>query len=331
MFSVLSFAQKTEIIDLSKSIKDENNSIKTFIVIDQRENKDIGSVMYHKDEVRVVFENDAVKDIKNWFYKDNPVRGKEEFVLLLENIHVSEDKKEKSSIGKLNLRASTFIKKDDGYHFVYRKDTVATISSRTTPYLAQSLSKKITLALTDLMRKSYQKTPWEYNLSEGELKDYENVLKGKLDILKTNDLKDGVYKDHYSFFTDRPEPGFGIETNNKGVVTKAVNGKDKKAIRHFYAFVHKGIPFKTIPVGYVEIFRDDKGLLIEVKKSELFPENASNGAMIGGMAGGLIGGIIGAAIDAGVRNKRKGIPGAEVYLDPLTGNYILPEDFDKTK
>ncbi|SEM98774.1 hypothetical protein SAMN05421856_110129 [Chryseobacterium taichungense] len=334
-FSVMFSAQKTEIIKLSKSIKDDNNSIKTFTVIDQRPNKEIGSVMYHKDQVNVVFEHSADKDINDWFYKDNSVRGKDDFVLLLENIEISEDKKEKSSIGKLALKASTFIKKDDGYHFVYRKDTAATVSSRTTPYLAQSLSKKATLILADLIKNSYRKTPWEYGISESELKDYETLLKEKLDILKTDSLKDGIYRSYYSFFTHNPEPGFVIETNKKGVVINAVKGKEKISIRNCYAFVDHGVAYKIIPVGYVEIFRDEMGLFIEVKKEELFPENSSNVFIMGGGVAGLIGSVVGniaiSAIDASAAKKRRAMAGTEVSLDPLTGHYILPEDFGKTK
>lgn len=331
LFSVSLLAQQTEIIDLSKSIKDSKNSINRLTVIDQRPNKEVGNVMYHKDQINIVFKNSAEKDITDWFYKNNPVRGQDELVLLLENIEITEDKKEKFSIGYLNFRASTFIKKEDGYHFLFRKDTVASASSRTTPYLAQNLSKKVTLILTDLFKNSYQKTPWKFTVSDNELADYAVLLKEKLDIFKTDILKEGVYKDYYSFFTHNPESGFTLKTNDKGVVTKVVNGEEKKALRHFYAFVHNGIAFKIIPVGYVEIFKNDQGLFIEVKKSELFPETSTNGAMIGGMAGGLIGGLIGAAIDIGIQNKRRGVPGSEVYLDPFTGNYILPEDFDKTK
>lgn len=331
LFSVKIMAQEKETINLSKSIKNDKNSIKTFTVIDQRPNKDIGSVMYHKDQVNVVFENNAEKDITDWFYKNNPVRGKDNFVLLLENIEITEDKKEKYSIGKLNLRASTFIKKEDGYHLIYRKDTAATVSSRTTPYLAQSLSKKITVIFTDLIKNSYQKTPWEFNVSGNELTNYATLLKEKLEIFKTEKLNDGVYRDYYSFFTNRPEPGFILKTNDKGVVTKAINGEEKEPIRRFYAFVHNGIAYKNIPVGYVEIFKNEQGLFIEAKKSDLFPETSSNGAMIGGMAGGLVGAVIGAVIDASIQKKRSGVTGPEVYLDPFTGNYILPEDFGKTK
>lgn len=333
-FTILS-AQKTETVDLSKSIRDRSNSVKTFTVIDLRINKDIGSVMYHKDHVNIAFKNSADQDIQNWFYEENKERGNNDFVLLLENIEITEDKKEKFSIGKLQLKASTFIKKEDGYHFLYRKDTVATVSSRVTPYLAQSLSKKVTLILADLIKSSYQKTSWEYSISENELKDYASLLRDKLDILKTDRLKDGIYKSYYSFFTHNPEPGFVIETNKKGVVTTAVNGTRKISVMNCYAFVYNGVPYKVIPVGYVEIFRDEKGLFIEVKKEELFPENSSGVVVIGGGVAGLIGTIVGniaiSAIDASAAKKRRAMAGTEVSLDPLTGHYILPEGFVKSK
>lgn len=332
LFSGVLFSQKTETIDLSKSIKDSKNSIKSFTVIDQRANQEIGSVMYHKDEVKVVFENDASKDIKDWFYKYNPVRGNDDMVFVLEKLNISEDKKEKYSIGKLELRASVFIKKDDGYHYVYRKDTVATTSSRTTPYLGQNLARKTTLILTDLFKDSYEAKPWDFSISENELPNYASLLKDKLDILKATELKDGVYKDYYSFFTHNPDPEYAsFQTNDKGIVTKAVNGEEKKAIRYFYAFVYKGIAYKNIPFGYTEIFKNENGLFIEVTKAELFPETNTSGVMIGAAAGGIIGGVIGAVVDVSIGSKKRTTNGYQVYLDPFTGHYILPENFGKTK
>ncbi|MDP9958799.1 hypothetical protein [Chryseobacterium lathyri] len=335
LLSGLFFAQKKEVIDLSKSIKDSKNTYKSFSVIDQRPNKEIGSILFHKNQVDIVFENDPSKDISDWFYKYNIAKGNDELVLLLENISISEDIKEKYSIGKLELRASTFKMKNDVYHFVNRIDTVATISSRNTPYLSQSLAKKITLSLADLLKDSYSKTTWEFGISENDLASYPSILIDKLDVLKTDTLKEGVYKDSYSFFTHNPEPGYTIETNSKGVAIKAVKGDDKKPIRNFYAFVHNGVPFKIIPVGYVEIFRDEIGLFIEVKKEELFPESSSTMVMLGGGIGGLMGSIVAnvaiVAIDANAAKKRKAMAGTEVSLDPLTGNYILPENFGKSK
>ena len=333
LLPMLAFSQKTETVDLSKSIKNGKANYKNFTVIDKRSSQDIGSVMYHKDEVNLVFENNAETDLKNWFYKYNPVRGNDELVLLLENIALIEDKKEKFSVGKLEIRASTFIKKEDGYHFLYRKDTITTVSSRTTPYLAQSLSKKLTLTFAELLKKSYEARQWDFAVSETELLNYATVLTDKLEILKADELKEGVYKDYYSFFTHSPEAGFTIETDKKGIATKAVNGDKKEPIRNYYAFVHNGVPFKVIPVGYVEIFRDDQGLFIEAKKEELFPESNSPMIMLGGGIGGLIGSVVAnvaiSAIDAKAAKKRSTMAGSEVILDPLTGNYILPEDFIK--
>ncbi|TZF92752.1 hypothetical protein FW781_20385 [Chryseobacterium panacisoli] len=331
LFSMVLWGQKIETIDFSKSIKDNKNSIKSLTVIDQRANPEVGMIMYHKDEVKIIFENNASKDITDWFYKYNPVRGNKDMVLLLESLNISEDKKEKYSVGKLELRASTFIKKEDGYHFIDRKDTIATVSSRTTPYLAQSLSRKATLILTDLFKESYKGEPWEFSISESDLPNYDSVLKEKLNILNANELKEGVYKDYYSFFTHNPEPGFTLQANDKGVVTKAVKGEEKTGIRHFYAFVHNGIAYKNIPVGYTEIFKDENGVFIEVTKAELFPETVTTGVTIGAAAGGLIGGVIGAVVDVSLSGKRKNTVGPKVYLDPFTGNYLLPEDFGKTK
>lgn len=326
LLSVFLSAQKTELINLTRPPKDNKNFIKTFTVIDQRSDKNIGTIMDHNKEVTIAFEHDAIKDIQDWMGQPGTVQGRNDLVLLIEDFKISDEQKEKSTVGKLQLKASTFIKKADGYHFLYRKDTVTTVSSRLNPFVAQNLVRKFTMILTDFLKESYGKEAWETGVSEQDLPQYAGVLTDKLDILKADQLKDGVYKDYHSFFNHRPEQGFVLETNDKGVVTKAVNGEDKTAIRRFYAFVQNGIAYKIIPVGYTEILKSDQGLFIEVKKAELFPES-SNGAMIGVMAGGLIGGVIGVAIDAGAQSRRNRIPEQEVYLDPLTGQYILPEGF----
>ncbi|GEN75578.1 hypothetical protein [Chryseobacterium hagamense] len=326
LLSAFLSAQKTELINLSRPPKDNKNFIKTFTVIDQRSDKNIGTLIDHNKEATIAFEHDAVKDLQDWVGQSTEMKGKNDLVLLFEDLKISDEQKEKSTVGKLQFRASTFIKKADGYHFLYRKDTVTTVSSRVNPFVAQNLARKFTMILTDFLKDSYSREPWEQGVSEQDLPRYDDVLKDKLDILKADQLKDGVYKDYHSFFNHRPEPGFVLETNNKGIVTKAVNGEDKTAIRRFYAFVQNGVAFKIIPVGYTEILKSDRGLFIEVKKAELFPES-SNGVMIGAMAGGLIGGVIGAAIDAGAQSRRDRIPEKEVYLDPLTGQYILPEGF----
>jgi len=329
--SIFVIAQKTETINLSKSIKDSRNIYSSFTVIDQRESPEIGGVQFHNDQVNIVFENNASGDIKDWFTKYNKLGSGEQLVFLIEKITISEEKKDKFQMGKLDFRASTFIKKEDGYHFLFRKDTVATVSSRETPYMAQSLAKKVALICADLLKDSYRKMSWEFSISESELANYEVLLKDKLDILKTEALKEGVYKDSHSFFTNNLESGFTLQTNDKGIVTKAVNGDEKKQIRNFYAFVHNGIPYKVIPVGYTEIFKNEKGLFIEARKEDLFPEGSSNAVAIGAAAGGLVGGLIAVAIDASFPKKKRGIPEYEVYLDPLTGNYILPENFGKAK
>lgn len=58
LISNLFFRQKTEVIDLLKSIKDSKGTIKTFTVIDQRPDKEVGSVIYHKSKVNIIFENE---------------------------------------------------------------------------------------------------------------------------------------------------------------------------------------------------------------------------------------------------------------------------------
>lgn len=319
---IMFWAQKVEIINLNKSVDDPRSSFKSFNVIDERPEKQIGGVMYHNELVTIGFENDAVTDIKKWFYKKNELKGKDDLILLLENIKVSEEAGEKYSEGKLNFKASTFLKKPDGYHFIYRKDTVFTVSSKTTPYMARNLSARINEGLTELLRSSYKFVEWNQAISENELKNYENVIKNNFELFKGNDFKEGVYKDFYSFFSQKPEEGFTLEINEKGNVTRAVNGKERIPLRSIYVYVLNGKAYKNTPIGFTEISKDERGFYILSNRGSLFPEqmNAAYGAF------GLVGATIG-ALDTISKNKReKKKEKLEVYLDPFTGNYIFDEE-----
>uniref|UniRef100_A0AAU6WQ94 Uncharacterized protein n=1 Tax=Chryseobacterium endophyticum TaxID=1854762 RepID=A0AAU6WQ94_9FLAO len=114
LLSVFLSAQKTELISLSRPPKDNKNFIKTFTVIDQRSDKNIGTLIDHNKEVTVAFEHNAVKDLQDWVGQSIEIKGKNDLVLLLEDLKISDEQKEKSTVGKLQFRASTFIKKQTG-------------------------------------------------------------------------------------------------------------------------------------------------------------------------------------------------------------------------
>lgn len=333
--SVSLSAQKTEIIRLSKSVKDPKKMYGKFTVIDRRDVPEIGSLTFNKEKVPLAFENNASKDISDRLYKDNPTDAKGEFVFQLEKLTVDEEITEKSTVAKLEIKGSTFVKRSDGYHFLNHIDTIAAVSSRNTPNRPLSLAKKTDFILGSFIKNSFEKKPWQSALAENELTDYETVLPERAEIFKTEIPKDGVYRDYPSFAAQTPAPGFVMEFDKKGVATKAVKGEEKLRLYEMYAFVQNGVPFKTIPVGYVEIMRDNEGLFIQVKKQELFPESGPGIIIMGGGIGGLIGSAVAniaiVAVDRSMAKKRQSIPGDTVSLDPLTGNYILPEDFGKTK
>ncbi|KQR95256.1 hypothetical protein ASG01_05250 [Chryseobacterium sp. Leaf180] len=333
--SVSLSAQKTEFIKLLKQVKDPKKMYGKFLVIDQRDVPEIGLVTFNKEKVAVAFENNAEKDISDWLYKDNPTEAKGEFVFQLEKLTVDEEITEKSSVTKLEIKGSSFLKTSDGYHFLNRIDTMAAISSRNTPNRPQSIAKKTDFILGSFIKKSFERKPWQIPLAENELKNYETFLPERAEIFKTEIPKDGIYKDYQSLAAQTTAPGFVMEFDKKGVATKAVNGEQKLRLYEIYAFVHNGVPFKTIPVGYVEIMRDREGLFIQVKREELYPDSSPGFIMIGGGLGGLIGSAVAniaiVAVDRSMAKKRQALPGETVSLDPLTGNYIIPEDFGNTK
>ncbi|KQR95257.1 hypothetical protein ASG01_05255 [Chryseobacterium sp. Leaf180] len=323
-------AQKTEKIKFNKNIKNEFGSYRGFMVLDQRDSQDIGIISSNSEPTKIVFENeDVAKGIKDWFYEYNSLKTGDQLVLMLEKIKISETKKEKFSEGKLELQASTFLKKPDGYYFLKKKDTVVTVTSDFFPNMAQNLSRKTTAVLADLFQKSYTAKTWQISLQESELPNYTAILKSKAKMTNSTDLKDGVYEDSHSFFTNNPLSGYEIKTNKQGIVKRAEKGYDVKSIHRFYAFVYQGKMYKMVPAGYAEIKKQNEVYQINVTYDDLFPPKSGNYTVYGAIAGGLVGAAIGAMIDSGRTPKGTGGELTLIGLDPLTGNYILPEDFGK--
>ncbi|KFF14321.1 hypothetical protein N6B72_06900 [Chryseobacterium soli] len=318
---VIFFAQKIETINLSKSINDRRSTVKSFDVIDQRADKEIGTVMQNKEKVSIVFPNDAVTDIKTWFNKSNKERGNDDMVLMLEKLNVSEEQGEKYSEGKINFKASTFLKRNDGYHFLYRKDTVVTISSRVTAYLSKSLARSIAEGFTDLVRNSQKFLAWEQAIPENELGNYDSLMKNNMALFINKELKDGIYEDFYDFFTQNPQPGFTLEKNSKGEINRAVNGKKKITLYHLYAYVSEGKAYKNTPIGVSEIFKNENGFYIISNRGSLFPVkmNVAYGSF------GLVGAALGAIETTSKNNREQKKDKTEVYLDPFTGHYQFSE------
>ncbi|WP_415324717.1 hypothetical protein [Chryseobacterium sp. MMS23-Vi53] len=327
--AIISIAQTKEAIKFRGNVTNYNqdNTYKYLTVIDQREDKQIGTLPFgDKKEMReVVFPTTPANDFGNWYTKANYQGGNYEFVLILKRLKLSVGETvDKKTDGKMDFSAQTFLKDGDKYHFLYKKDTVFAFNNKE---VSELMVKNIPTIYSIFIRKSYDIKPTEKAVSFDDLKDYETLTKNNYEAFKNDNLKDGIYLDHHSFFNQTPEQGnYTLEINNKGDVTRAVkeeNGKkDKISANKMYAYVDKGKAYKKTFSGFFEIQKDAKGYFILANRGYLFPvqSNSTFGMF------GLIGGVAG-AIEQGARQNKMKKDGVEnIYLDPLTGEYDFSEE-----
>ncbi|MDC8105989.1 hypothetical protein ACNFU2_13955 [Chryseobacterium sp. PTM-20240506] len=300
---------------------------KSLTVIDQREDKKIGILPFgnQKEEKEVVFLTSPGNDLGNWYKKGNDEGGSADLVLILKKLKLSVGETiGKNTSGSIDFSAQTFSKEGDQYRFLYKKDTVVTLNNKE---IAELLVKNVPNVFFDLFMRTYRKRPVGNAVSINELSDYESFVNNNYAVYKSDQLKDGIYLDHFSFFNQTPEPGnYLLERNEKGEVTKALkeeNGKKNKIPAYkMFAYVENGKAYKKGLSGFLDLNRNEKGFYVVSNRGYLFPA-ASNNTL--GMFG-LIGGVADAIQQGAEQKKMKKGDKFEIYIDPLTGEYDFPSE-----
>ena len=321
VFSVFLSAQNTQPIYLSQNIKDKKELTKSLTFIDHRLDKEIGTINSKKGPVEIKFDSDDVKyEVEKWFAGDNKnAKGNNDFVILLEELKISENPEDK--IPLLKTKISSFLKRNDKYYFVNRYENVDGFNPKSTP---GSVSTKIAFNMANLIKDSYSKLPIGLPIPEEQLLNYESFLLKNLKVFNTNPLTEGVYESYKDFGDLKVKPGYHTAKNKKNEIVKIENENNLRVKDlDLFGFVEDGIPYKITPVGYLEIFRDEKGLYVVSNRAELFPQNSS-GLTVGlMMGGGILGAAIGVAIDSQSRKNRADLGFYNVYIDSFTGDYVF--------
>lgn len=335
MLAVSLSAQKTEVVELKQSIKDRKGTTKSITVIDNRPDKEIGNIQHHKETFTFKFANDDLKNyIESWFLNDNKTKGNNDIVLLLEDLKVyNGEQEDKYTIGKTKIKLSSFIKKNNKYYFLNRIQNVIISDQKLTPNVPRNIVSNISNIMGNVIRESYTSLPVGAPIPEEEFMNYERYLVKNSPAFSNVELKDGVYKDFKSFYEQKPEPNYITDKNKKGRVTniKNTNANVNEEIiynEEVFGYIENGKAYRSTPVGYLEILKDDKGFFVVANQAELYTSNGGDAVMVGAMAGGLVGGLIGAIVDYGSEPRRRtsNVDTSEmpnVYLDSLTGSYIF--------
>lgn len=315
---LLFFCQKTAEIPTLGSLRDNSNTFSKITVLDQREDKNIGTVNFKNKEYQFVFKNnDVEKYLTEWFNKSNTTNGASEVVVLLEELKIVNEPVDEKNNFAVKFKASSFLEKNGDYLFLNRINSITGPGEY--PQNIPGISFRVSDLFKFLLKNSYTASPSNIVLTKEDLKSYDLKITADLPAIKASSLADGLYKTSESFFSQTPSQGYEIIRNNSGEVTKFKSSRETLPSFKIFAFVENGKAQLYTAGGFFDLEKDDNGFYITTNEATLFPAqmNPTYGMF------GLIGAGIG-AIDTHAKNKKaqKGDT-YKIYIDALTGKYIL--------
>lgn len=334
MISVLFAAQKSELIKLDQNIKDKNSRAKSITFIDNRSDKNIGTITDKQEKVEIKFENENLKSfIENKFIEDNKKTGTNDIVIMLEDLKVYDEQDDNKDFpyAKAKIRISAFLKRNDRYYFINRFDNVIVCNPKMTAHPQRFLVAKIGEVITEFIKASYFLNITGAYIPESEINRYDEYLGKDYKAFNSQELKDGIYLNFKSFREQNPNQDYSVEKNRKGNVVRLMFKDVQTSISEMYCYVEQGKAYKLTPVGFDEMVKDRKGFYIHTSRVNLFYQAKTGGAFVGAIAGGFVGALIGGAIDSASSTNSGAMNGigyrstleTDVYIDSLTGGYVF--------
>ncbi|WP_027376857.1 hypothetical protein [Kaistella palustris] len=321
------FSQTKEVIKLKYPVTDFTRTARSLQVIDVRKDKTIKDIVFRGKYYTFKFPTDDLSaDIENWFLNGNRKRDKatNDIVMLVEDFSISNEVRNKEIFCVLDMKFSTFLKKDDSYHFLKRYDNMISLSTKEVGGIPNIFVENIQKVLQKLLFDTYRASPHNTAIPLASLTDYDGFLKSTYPAFSSAKLKDGIYTDYQSFFAQTPVAGYEVIKNKNGEVLKAVNSTEERIpARKIYIYVEGGNAWKNSQAGFLELQHDDSGYYVMANKYMLFPEeiNVSSAYFLFGIAGGVV-----AAIQ--INNKfNQALEGEKykTYIDYLNGEYSFTQ------
>ncbi|WP_426476541.1 hypothetical protein ACP3T3_14520 [Chryseobacterium sp. CBSDS_008] len=333
LFPLFISAQKNQLVELRKNIKDKSHTAQSLTLLDRREDKFIGIISHRKDPYEVKFEKDDLEKLfSDWFIEYNKERGNNEYFLILEYLKVKDVPTERSVMGHLDMQAATFLKKNNQFYFLKKNRISKDYQQKDHAYITRAIAASISAELSNIIKDSYDTEELNIPISEVDMENYEKVISEQLPIYSLRAFTDGVYRDYKSFAEQKPDKELMVKKNKEGVIKGVKRSDDYDNLhKEVFAVVDNGIAYKKTPVNFIEIDKDNNGFFIVASEEELFPQNNTM-TIAGAVSFGIVGGIIGAVIDgASSKARKQNATYSRVGIDRLTGEYILPENFRKSK
>lgn len=332
LFSVFAPAQKIQLVELRNSIKDRSHLAKSLTLIDLREDKTIGTVSHRKEPYELKFESeDLGRLFADWFSENNKEQGSIEYFLILESLKADDIPTERSVTAHLEMKMATFLKRNGKYYFLKKSEVSKNYEPKDHAYVTRVMAAGISAQMANIIKDSYDEKGLNVPVSETELGNYENVISESLPVY-SGPFTDGVYADYKSFAEQKPDTELVVKKNTEGRIkgVKRVDGYDNFK-RDIFALVDNGIAYKKTPTSLIEIEKDNEGFFITASAEEIFaPDNTL--LIAGASNAGAIGGLVAAVIDiTAAKVRRQNAKYYRIGIDALTGAYILPEGFGKSR
>lgn len=324
MLSASLSAQKTEFVRLDRSIKDKSSHTKSLIFVDNRNDKNPGTITYKGKSVQIKFYNENLKNhIEKLFTDDNKTYGSNDIEIFLEDLYIGDQAWGKFTVARFDIKLSSFLKRGDRYYFIHRINEIYTTIPDDKGNIAKEISEEISHKIITFIKNSYTANVSKEIIPENRINDYDAYLRKNIPALNLPILKDGIYKDYKKFFNQEVTEGFTIEKNKKGRVLRAVKNNEILMPNEIFGYVEDGKAYKSTAVGFIEMPKDEKGFFVNATKNEIYPPKSNSGTIIGAAAGGLVG----AAIDSGSNSSGKRITNPNerprVNIDSLTGAFVF--------
>lgn len=334
MISVVSFAQKVELITLNQNIKDKKNFAKSLTLIDFRKDKTIGSITDKDQIAEIKFADENLsKYFEKWFLANNKTTGNNDIVIMLEELKAynEQDKNKTFPYAKAKIKISGFLKRSDRYYFINRFDNVIVCNPKIVSHPEKYLAQQISDIISEFILVTYSGLVTSFYVPENEIRNYHDYLiKNNKAFIKTV-LEDGIYTSFKTFYNQEPNYNYSLEKNRKGEVVRLKKDQVVVPFSEMYCYVENGIAYKLTPVGFDKMQKNDRGFYIHTSRVNLFSESKTGGILVGAITGGVVGALIGAAIHSESNGRNGAVNGigfrsteeSDVYIDLLTGAYIF--------
>ena len=330
LFPLFTFAQYITSTSFCPKIKDPNKKTRSLTVLDQRKVFNLGTLSNGEEEYKVEFKNGLPTDIENWFKKyNNKPTGTDDIILVVDVLEHSIDSLNKKP-NMLHFKGAAFYKKDDKYYFISRADEKMHTRDGKPKNTSEYAAYCYEFMLSNFLLKIYGAPSFSTPLTLDQIKnnEYENLINSTFIIYKKDTMKEGAYKSFRTLMNQIPAP-VQLEKDDQGNLKKITFEDSKVKVVDYYAVVVNNKIYRVTYGGLREILEDERGKYIHAQDHEIFAngkEGASFGAKTGGLMGLAVGGLLDEISNASVSsstNPKRRLPEEKVYIDFLTGDYII--------